>query len=114
VADAYYGAIQRRSADAFAALEGAGASGDEIEQLATAWVEALAARDPSNPELAVELTDDLSALVDEAGAAFAAARVPLTADPSMIITAETPLTDGYLATACPDQGSITGSDVVDG
>ena len=51
---------------------------------------------------------------DEAGAAFAAARVPLTADPSMVITAETPLTDEYLATACPDQGSITGSDVVDG
>ena len=87
---------------------------DEIEQLATAWVEALATRNPSNPELAVELPDDLTALVDEAGAAFAAARVPLTADPSMIITAETPRTDEYLATACPDQGSITGSDVVDG
>ena len=114
VADAYFGAFQRRSADAFAALEGAGATDDEIGQLATAWVEALATRNPSNPELAVELPDDLTTLVDEAGAAFTAARVPLTADPSMIITAETPRTDEYLATACPDQGSITGADVVDG
>lgn len=114
VADRYFGAFQRRSADAFAALDGAGATATDVEQLAIAWVDALATRNPSEPELAVELTDDLAALVDEAGAAFAAARVPLTSDPSMVITAATPLTDDYLATACPDQGSITGQDVVDG
>ena len=36
-----------------------------------------------------------------------------TSDPSMVITAETPLTDAFLATACPDEGWIVGQDVVE-
>jgi hypothetical protein len=31
----------------------------------------------------------------------------------MVITVETPLTDAFLATACPDQGWIVGQDVGD-
>ncbi len=114
VADQYFGAFQRRSADALAALRSATATDPDVERLAEAWVTALAGRDPSNPVLAVDLPDDLSALADAAAAEFIAARVPLTDDPSMIITAATPRTDEYLATACPDQGAITGQDVVDG
>ena len=45
--------------------------------------------------------------------AFGEQRVALQADPSMVITAETPLTDQFLATACPDQGWIVGQDVGD-
>jgi hypothetical protein len=30
----------------------------------------------------------------------------------MVITAETPATDDFLVTACPDQGSIFGGDVI--
>ena len=56
---------------------------------------------------------ELEPVVGQAADAFGAARVPLPSDPSMVITAETPLTDAFLATACPDQGWIVGQDVVD-
>ena len=77
-------------------------------------MDALAARDPSVPVIEVALPADLEAVVEAAAADFAAQRTSLVQDPSMVITAATPLTDEYLATACPDQGAITGSDVVDG
>jgi hypothetical protein len=112
VADAYFGAFLRRSADAAAALANAGATPDETATLAQAWDSALAAYDPSTA-VDVAVPTELASLVDEAATAFGAARVPLQADPSMVITAETPLTDAFLATACPDQGWIVGQDVVD-
>lgn len=112
VADAYFGAFQRRSADAAAALADAGASDADITALAQAWDAALAQFDPSST-VAVAVPPGLDSIVDQAAAAFGAARVPLPADPSMVITAETPLTDAFLATACPDEGWIVGQDVVD-
>lgn len=114
VADAYFGAFQRRSIDALAALERAGAEPAQLDALADLWVAALGSRDPSNPVLDVALPDDLAALVEAAAADFGSQRTALVDDPSMVITASTPLTDDYLATACPDQGAITGSDVIDG
>ena len=111
VAEEYFGAFQRRSAAALEQLVQAGAGDEEQALLVDVWVEALAGRDPGNPVLAVEVPTELASVVDEAGAAFAEARVPLTADPSMVITAETPLTDDFLFTACPDQGSLVGGEV---
>ena len=55
---------------------------------------------------------DLEPLVEDADHLQRATR-PLQADPSMVITADTPLTDEFLGTACPDQGWIVGQDVVD-
>jgi hypothetical protein len=112
VADGYFGAFQRRSADAAAALGAAGASDADIAALAEGWDAALAAYDPSTA-FDVSVPPDLEPLVDEAAAAFSDQRVPLQADPSMVITVETPLTDAFLATACPDQGWIVGQDVGD-
>jgi hypothetical protein len=114
VADAYFGAFQRRSVDALAALDRAGAQPAQLDALADLWVAALGSRDPSNPVLEVALPDDLASVVDAATADFASQRTALVEDPSMVITASTPLTDEYLATACPDQGAITGSDVIGG
>jgi hypothetical protein len=111
VADAYFGAFQRRSLDALSALEAAGATGDELDRLGRAWRDGLATYDPNTGGIAVTLGDDLEALLATAAETFAAARVAFGDDPSMVITAETPLTDQYLATACPDQGWIVGQDV---
>jgi hypothetical protein len=111
VADAYFGAFQRRSADALTALQGAGATADDVATLADAWDAALAKYDPSTT-VDVAVPSDLEPLVDQAAAAFSEARVPLPQDPSMEITAETPSTDAFLATACPDEGWIVGQDVV--
>jgi hypothetical protein len=112
VADAYFGAFQRRSADAAAALADAGATDADIAGLAQVWDTALAQYDPSST-VAVVVPPEIEPVVDHAASAFSAARVPLPDDPSMVITAETPLTDAFLATACPDEGWIVGQDVVD-
>ena len=112
VADAYFGAFQRRSTDAAAALADAGATNADVAALAEAWNAALARYDPSST-VEVAVPPELEPIVDQAADAFSAARVPLPSDPSMVITAETPLTDAFLATACPDEGWIVGQDVVD-
>jgi hypothetical protein len=111
VADAYFGAFQRRSADAAQSLADAGASSDDIATLADAWATALEAFDPLAPSIGVAVPEDLEQTVDAAAIAFAEQRVPLPADPSMVITASTPLTDEFLASACPDEGWIVGQDV---
>jgi len=112
VADGYFGAFQRRSADAAAALAATGASDADIAELAQAWDAALAQYDPATA-IDVAVPPDLQPIVDQAASSFGEQRVPLQSDPSMVITVETPLTDETLATACPDQGWIVGQDVSD-
>jgi hypothetical protein len=112
VADGYFGAFQRRSADAAAALAATGASDADIAELAQAWDAALAQYDPATA-IDVPVPPDLQPIVDQAANSFGEQRVPLQSDPSMVITVETPLTDEMLATACPDQGWIVGQDVSD-
>ncbi len=113
VAEDYFGAFQRRSADAARALADAGATDADVTALAEAWNLALAQYDPSST-VDVVVPPELEPTVEQAADAFSAARVPLPTDPSMVITAETPLTDAFLATACPDEGWIVGQDVVEG
>ena len=69
VADAYFGAFQRRSADAAAALAAAGATDADVAALAQAWDAALAQYDPSST-VDVAVPPDLEPLVDQAAAAF--------------------------------------------
>jgi hypothetical protein len=114
VADGYFGAFRRRSDDAASALADAGVGDEARARLADAWDDALAGYDPAAPAIDVAVPDDLVALVDTAAASFSGRRVPLPSDPTMVITVETPLTDEFLATACPDQGWIVGQDVVEG
>lgn len=111
VADGFFGPLDRRAQAALDALISAGANDADVAALGSAWVDALAARQPDDPVLFPELTDELGALVDVAAAEFASQRVDFIDDPSMRITAETPLTDAYLATACPDQGALTGGEI---
>jgi len=111
VADAYFGALHRRAATAGASLGNAGADGAVVQRLGRAWLEALAQRDQFDPDLAFEIPEDLRELVDRAVDDFRSQRVEFHLDPSMTIGAETPLTDGYLETACPDQGTLSGQEV---
>ncbi len=114
VADQYFGAFQRRSADAAAALDEAGAGAADREAISEAWIAALSVRDPEQPVLDVALPDGIDPLVTEAARLLATRRVPFPADPSMVIVAETPATDAYLTATCPDQGLLAGQDVIDG
>jgi hypothetical protein len=111
VADGYFGAFQRRNADAAAALAEAGATSTQVEQLAAAWTDALARYVPGAGAVEIDIPASLNPTLDVAAEAFEQVRVPLISDPSMVITVSTPLTDDFLATACPDQGWIVGQDV---
>lgn len=111
VADGYFGPLARRAEAALEALDRVDATEEQVDELGRAWVDALAERRPDDPTLTPVLTDDLWALVDAAAAELSSQRVDFLDDPSMRITVETPLTDAYLATACPDQGSLTGAEV---
>lgn len=111
VAEGYFGVLLRRSSDAGSALIAAGADADAIGRLSEAWLAALAARDPADPDLTFAVPSDLDAMVAEAVAALIADRVEFHLDPAMVVVVETPGTDAYLGTACPDQGTLTGQEV---
>lgn len=111
VADGFFGPLARRAEVARDALVTAGASDADLDAIAAAWEAALAVRRPDEPVVRPELPDELWAVVDAAAADFDGRLVGFVADPSMLITVETPATDAYLATACPDQGSLTGAEV---
>jgi hypothetical protein len=111
VADRYFGVLARRAESAHASFEAAGGTAAEAEQLGRAWVEALARRDPASPDLALDVPVDLRDLVSSAAAGFRSQRVEIHLDPSMSVSVATPLTDDFLATACPDEGTLTGQEI---
>jgi hypothetical protein len=109
--DGFLGPLTRRLELAHAALVDAGADEAMIATISASWVEALARRDPTSPEFAVDLPDEIWKIVDDASAAYAGRVVRLSADPSLIVVVDTPLTDEYLAVSCPDQGTLSGQEV---
>lgn len=111
VASGYFGPLDRRAAVALDALADAGATASDLTALAAAWEAALAARRPDDPVVMPQLPGHLEPVVAAAAADLDARLVGFADDPSMLITAETPRTDAYLATACPDQGALTGGEV---
>ena len=111
VADGFFGALLRRSADAARSLADAGATEDTVQLLGDAWLDALARRDPFDPDLAFVVPEGLQAVVDAAAADFRTRRVEFHLDPSMSIGVSTPLTDAYLDSVCPGQGTLTGQEI---
>ena len=105
VADGYLGPFARRAQAALDALEAAGAGPEETDVIMTAWEEALARRDPSTPELAVTVPDDVGALVEEAAAGLPA----FGDDPTLRLAVSVPDTEAYLAANCPDRGTLSGT-----
>lgn len=110
-ADAYLGPITRRLAVAREALAEAGADDAAVAAIESAWLDSLGRRDPSTPDFAVELPDEVWVIVDAAAADFADRLVPFAVDPSLVTDVETPLTDDYLAVSCPDRGTLSGQEV---
>lgn len=111
VAEGYFGVLDRRLDVAEAALASAGADDAARETLRSAWIDALATRDPSTPDLAFTVPDGLEAIVADAAATVRSQRVEFHVDPSMVVDAVTPLTDAYLETSCPDRGTLTGQEI---
>lgn len=111
VADGYFGVLDRRLAVAEAALASAGADDEGRAELRAAWIEALAGRDPTTPDLDFTVPEALGSIVTDAAAELRSQRVEFHVDPSMIVDVATPLTDAYLETTCPDRGTLTGQEI---
>lgn len=110
-ADKLFGPLTRRLTVALEALESSGADEPMLVTIRTAWMNALAARDSTNPEFSVDLPEEIWAVVDAAVTDFLSRLVPFDNDPSLIIEADTHLIDDYIASTCPDQGTLLGSEV---
>lgn len=111
LADGYFGVFERRALDARNALVGAGANGGDIAGLSEAWLAALESRDPATPNVDFVEPDALVGLVDVASFELLGRRSAFHLDPSLIVTVETPLTDAYLESNCPDQGTLAGGEI---
>lgn len=108
------GPFARRAEKALAALVAAGASEDDLGELRLAWLDALRRRDSTNPVIDVPgVPARLGNLIEAAAATFDAAVTPFAQDPSLAATsADTPATDAYLATTCPDLASSGVGDAI--
>jgi hypothetical protein len=93
----------RRARKAVEALRAAGVTDAEIRALGEAWAGALGHRDPAAPVIDVPLDDALQKKVDVAAAAYDSAVTPYPNDPSLVIQGvQSPTTDAYLASHCPE------------
>jgi hypothetical protein len=107
----FLGPIDRRLDVAYQSLVDAGADPATLARIEDAWIAALAQRDPSNPEFTIDLPDDVWIVVDAAADDFGGRLVAFSDDPSLITDVATPLTNEYLATSCPDQGTLAGQEI---
>jgi hypothetical protein len=110
-ADKLFGPLTRRLTVAAEALESAGADEATRATIRTAWLNALAARDSASPEFTVDLPEEIWAVVDAAGSDFLSRSVPFANDPSLIVEADTQPIDDYIASTCPDQGTLLGAEI---
>ena len=108
------GPFARRATKAIDALRAAGVTDDELAELRTTWLAALAARDPGEPVIEfAPLPAELAAKLDVAAAAFDLEVTPFVDDPSLIVeSVVTPLTDADLSTRCPELASSGVGDAV--
>ena len=111
--DGVYGPFARRLTVARTALVDAGASEADLAAIDEAWVQALATRRPDDPEVVIDLPEELWLLVDEAAPAYLDEVGPWADDGSLVTDVEIPLTSAYLADNCPDEGVLAGQEVAD-
>lgn len=110
-ADELFGPFTRRSQAAHDALVAAGADAAALATIGDAWLEALAARDPTVADVVVDLPDDVEAVVAAAASEFAARHVAFADDVGLQTEPATPATLAHLETACPDDGTLAGLEV---
>jgi hypothetical protein len=109
--DGALGPFARRLAVASDALADAGATDADRAALDTAWVAALAARDPEDPVLELDLSPELQELVETAAVSYLDEVGSWATDETLANNVEIPATNQYLADNCPDQGTLAGQEV---
>ena len=111
--DGVYGPFARRLAEARVALVDAGATQADLDAIDEAWVLALATRRPDDPEVVIDLPEELWLLIDEAAPTYLDTVGPWATDESLVTDVEIPLTNAYLSDNCPDQGVLAGQEVTE-
>jgi hypothetical protein len=106
-----FGPFARRLAAAADALAAVGLTEEQAVALDEAWVAFLAERDPTDAEVDLVVPEDLSAIVVSAVPLYLDTVGPWAEDETLVTEASTPLTDEYLATGCPDQGTLLGGEI---
>ncbi len=109
--DRRFGPLAARIGSGLTVLSDAGLDDAAAAELRDAWLAALATRDALAADLPVELSEATSVLVDGAVGDYLAVVGPWADDTTLVTDVATPLTDEYLATACPDQGALAGQEV---
>ena len=110
----FLGPFDRRAERSVDELVRAGLSAEQVDALGDLWLVTLAERGTDDPDITVAVPADIDAAFDEAVAVFVAEVPSISQDPSLVTTAQVPLTEQYLSANCPDQGTLAGNDVVDG
>lgn len=109
--DGRFGPFARRLTAGVDALRAVGATDAQLDALADAWLVTLSERDPENPGVVVGLDPDLTTLVDAAVPAYVGDVDPWFDDDTLVTDVVTPETDSYVAVECPDQGTLSGSEI---
>jgi hypothetical protein len=104
VVESRLGPYFRRALSAVAAITATGVAEPGLEALREAWQSALESRDPESPVIDIpDIAPELRAQIDTAATAYDNAVTPFAQDPSLSVEGiDTPVTDAYLATRCPD------------
>lgn len=105
------GPMERRALRAYTSLE-AGLTVEQLDELSEIWLTALAAAGVDEPDIQLDIPEDIALIVDGVAQASSQAVPLIRDDPSLVTDASTPLTDAYIVENCPDQGTLGGNDVI--
>jgi hypothetical protein len=109
--DDAFGPFARRLAAATDALAAVGLTEEQAVALDDAWLAFLAERDPTDADVDLVVPADLTTVVGSAVPLYLDTVGPWAEDETLVTDASTPLTDEYLATSCPDQGTLLGGEI---
>jgi len=109
----FVGPMERRALRNYSGLEAADLSTEQIDELAELWLAALAAAGVDEPDIQLDIPEDVALRVDGVANALRSSVPLIHEDPSLVTNASTPLTDRYIVENCPDQGTLGGNDVIE-
>lgn len=107
------GPMERRALRNYSGLEAAELSSEQIDELADLWLAALASAGVDEPNIQLDIPEDVALRVDGVAGALRSSVPLIHEDPSLVTDASTPLTDRYIVENCRDQGTLGGNDIIE-
>lgn len=110
--DGVLGPFTDRAVEAQQILRSSGLSEAQVAELGDIWLATLIETGLGDPDIGVDVPDELQPSFDNAVEVWTADHGSIATDTDLITDARAPQTDAYLAAECPDQGILSGNDVV--